>query len=333
MVSTYRHGQKLSGPGPVRPPSPRPAARRVVRRRRWPRAVGVLAVLLGGVLLVEHVVAPAEAGAPAVVAGPDIAWPAQGQAAYTTSAITDLRAGGPQEPVPIASLTKVMTAWVVLQQHPLEVGEDGPTMQITQDDVADTQRRRDGGESVVDVEAGEELTELQALEALLLPSANNVAVVLARFTAGSEADFVDLMNAAADDLGLAGTHYDDASGMSAASVSTAADQVVLYDVALRDPVFAAISGAATAEIPVAGTVSTTNGLLGTDGFVAGKTGSHDAAGGCLVFRVDAVVDGRPVTVTGAVLGQRGGPQVQAGLDAAQALATAVRASSDVQGAA
>lgn len=287
-------------------------------------------MLLGGVLLVEHAVAPAEAGGPVVAAGPPIAWPADGQAAYTTSVISDLRAGGPQQAVPIASVTKVMTAYVVLQQHPLRVGEDGPTLPVTEADVADTQRRRDGGESVVDVEAGEELTELQALQALLLPSANNVAVVLARFTAGSEDAFVELMNDAADDLGLADTHYADASGMSPASVSTAADQVVLYDVALRDPVFAGISGATTAEIPVAGTVATTNGLLGTDGFVAGKTGSHDAAGGCLVFRVDAVVDGRAVTITGAVLGQRGGPQVQAALDAAATLAAEVRASTDVQ---
>ena len=324
-VSTYRHGQKLPGPTVVRP-----VPRRVVRQRWWPRAVAALAVLLGSGLLVEQVVSPAEAGGSAVVAGPHIVWPAEGQAAYTTSEIGDLRAGGPQEPAPIASITKVMTAYVVLQEHPLEVGEDGPTMQITDADVADTRRRRDGGESVVDVQAGAELTELQALQALLLPSANNVAVVLARFTAGSEADFVDLMNDTADDLGLADTHYDDASGMSAASVSTAADQVVLYDLALQDPVFAAISGSLTAEIPVAGTVSTTNGLLGTDGFVAGKTGSHDAAGGCLVFRVDAVVDGRPVTITGAVLGQYGGPLVQAGLDAADALAAEVLASRDVR---
>src|SRR5690242_21964551 len=78
-----------------------------------------------------------------------------------------------------------MTAYLVLHDHPLASGQDGPTITLTETDVADTERRRGQDESVVSVVAGERLTERQALQALLLPSANNIAAVLARWDAGS----------------------------------------------------------------------------------------------------------------------------------------------------
>ena len=263
---------------------------------------------------------------------PGIAWPVDGQAAYLTSVVPEIRSSGGEVPVPIASVTKVMTAYVVLQEAPLQLGEQGPAIPIVAEDVADTERRRANGESVVALAAGADLTELQALQALLLPSANNVAVVLARSTAGSVDAFVDLMNDAADDLGMDDTTYTDPSGMADDTVSTAADQVRLFDAAMRDPVFAAVAGETSAELPVAGTVHTTSSLLGQQGFVAGKTGSHDAAGGCYAFRVVREIDGRRVAITGVVLGQRGGPYVEAALRAAEALVAQVAGSSDVRAA-
>src|SRR5204863_304982 len=79
---------------------------------------------------------------------------------------------------------KVMTAYLVLRDHPLGLGQDGPTITLTDADVVDTDRRRRQQESVVPIDAGEQLTERQALQALLLPSANNIAEVLARWDAG-----------------------------------------------------------------------------------------------------------------------------------------------------
>jgi len=261
---------------------------------------------------------------------PAVDWPVQGQAAYTTSAIDGVRTSGGGAPQPIASVTKLMTAYVVLSELPLEVGEEGPSFAVTSVDVADTQRRRAEGESVVPVAAGQDLTELEALEALLLPSANNVAMILARETAGSVDEFVELMNDAADDLGMDDTEYADPAGMDDGSMSTAADQVVLLDAAMEDPVLAAVLGTYSADIPVAGTVTTTNALLGQHGIVAGKTGSHDGAGGCLAYRAVLDVDGQPVTVTAVVLGQRGGPYIQAALTAAETLLVSVGASTDVR---
>src|SRR5438270_1027511 len=88
---------------------------------------------------------------------------------------------------PIARVARVMTAYLVLRDHPLGVGEDGSTITLTDADVADTDRRSRQRESVVPIVAGEQLTERQALQALLLPSANNIAVVLARWDSGSAA--------------------------------------------------------------------------------------------------------------------------------------------------
>jgi D-alanyl-D-alanine carboxypeptidase (penicillin-binding protein 5/6) len=186
-------------------------------------------------------------------------------------------------------------------------------------DVADTDRRRRQEQSVVSIAAGEQLTERQALQALLLPSANNIAAVLARWDAGSQERFVARMNATARSLGMTHTRYTDPSGYDDATVSTAADQVRIVDRAMRLPVFATIVATPSATLPVVGTVNNTNALLGQNGFVGVKTGNTDAAGGCFAFRAIRSIDGKRTTITGVVLGQPGRNQLAAGLAAAAAM--------------
>ena len=186
-------------------------------------------------------------------------------------------------------------------------------------DVADTDRRRRQQESVVSIAAGEQLTELQALQALLLPSANNIAAVLAHWDAGSESSFVSRMNAVARSLGMTHTRYTDPSGYDDATVSTAADQMRIVDRALRLAVFARIVATPSATLPVAGTVHNTNTSLGRNGFVGVKTGSDEAAGGCFAFRAIRPVHGKHTTITGVVLGQPGDDRISAGLAAADAM--------------
>jgi D-alanyl-D-alanine carboxypeptidase (penicillin-binding protein 5/6) len=224
-----------------------------------------------------------------------------------------------QRTAPIASVAKVMTAYVVLRDHPLRPGEDGPTMTLTADDVADTDRRSRQDESVVPIAEGEVLTERQALQALLLPSANNIAAVLARWDAGSEDRFVARMNATARSLGMTHTRYTDPSGYDEATVSTAADQVRVVNRAMLVPVFAQIVATPSAALPVAGTVYNTDRLLGRDGFVGIKTGSDTAAGGCFAFRAIRWIDGKQTAITGVVLGQSGDNEVAAGLEAADTM--------------
>ena len=249
---------------------------------------------------------------------PDTVWPASGQAAVQIGE-SGVQVGPNQHAAPIASVAKVMTAYLVLRDHPLELGEDGPTITLTDADVADTYRRREQHESVVSIAAGEQLTERQALQALLLPSANNIAGVLARWDAGSVDGFVARMNAATQSLNMPDTHYTDPSGYDDATVSTAAAQVLLVNRAMRLPIFASIVATPSVTLPVAGTVHNTNVLIGHDGFIGVKTGSTNAAGGCFAFRAIRWIDGKRTIITGVVLGQPGNVQVAAGLLAADAM--------------
>jgi D-alanyl-D-alanine carboxypeptidase (penicillin-binding protein 5/6) len=258
-------------------------------------------------------------------------WPTYGQAAVQIGQ-SQVHAGPNQHAAAIASVAKVMTAYLVLRDHPLRPGQDGPTITLADADVADTDRRRKQQESVLSVAAGEQLTERQALLALLLPSANNIAAVLARWDAGSEDRFVARMNATARSLGMTHTDYTDPSGYADTTVSTAADQVRIVDRAMSLPVFASIVATPTATLLVAGTVHNTNTLLGHDGFVGVKTGSDDAAGGCFAFRAIRWIDGKRTTITGVVLGQPGYDRIEAGLAAAAAMVDRIagdRASPDL----
>jgi serine-type D-Ala-D-Ala carboxypeptidase (penicillin-binding protein 5/6) len=245
-------------------------------------------------------------------------WPADGQAAVRIGE-SQVHAGPNQHAAPIASVAKVMTAYLVLRDHPLLLGQDGPTITLTDADVTDTDRRRGQRESILSVAAGEQLTERQALQALLLPSANNIAAVLAQWAAGSVDRFVARMNAVARSLGMSHTRYTDPSGYDDATVSTAADQLRIVDRAMRLPVFASIVATPTATLPVAGTVHNTNTLLGYNGFVGVKTGSTAAAGGCFAFRAIRWIDGKRTMITGVVLGQPGHSKIAAGLAAADAM--------------
>lgn len=249
---------------------------------------------------------------------PSTVWPAYGQAAVQLGQL-QIQAGPNQHVAAIASVAKVMTAYLVLRDHPLAIGVDGPTITLTDADVADTDRRRGQQESVASIAAGEQLTERQALQALLLPSANNIAAVLARWDAGSVKWFLVRMNVAARSLGMTHTRYTDPSGYDDATVSTAADQVRIVDQAMRLAAFASIVATPSATLPVAGTVYNTDTLLGHDGFVGVKTGSDEAAGGCFAFQAIRWIGGKRTTITGVVLGQPSDDRVAAGLAAADAM--------------
>jgi D-alanyl-D-alanine carboxypeptidase (penicillin-binding protein 5/6) len=254
-----------------------------------------------------------------------LAWPSGGEAAVAVEGLGTLGVSGSETLVPIASLAKVMTAYLVLRDHPLEPGEEGFTIQISPADVEDLHRRIALNQSVIEVEAGEVLSERQALEALLLPSANNVAALLAVHETGSVEAFVAEMNEAAAELGMQKTHYTDPSGFEDTTVSTAADQLKLGRTAIADPTFAEIVAMPSTVLPVVGEVANFNELVGHEGFVGIKTGSDQAAGGCLLFAKRIHADDRTLTVLGAVLGQREGDFIQAALANANRLAASVDA--------
>ena len=151
------------------------------------------------------------------------------------------------------------------------------------------------------VQAGEQLTERQLLEALLIPSGNNIAQMLAAQVAGSETRFIAEMNDEARALGMDHTIYTDPSGFDPSTVSTAADQLRIFRRAMRFAVFRQIVSMASVTLPVAGTLTNYDPLI-AEGY-AGKTGSDAAAGGCLAFFTQATVGGRRLTAVGVVMGQ------------------------------
>ncbi len=243
------------------------------------------------------------AGPLVVGKAPVIPWPAQGKAALTVEGVGDVGFSGGTAAMPMASTAKIMTALLTLETHPLAAGQPGPVLTITRADVANFYAERNQNESVVPVAVGEQLTEIQLLEGLLLPSGSNFADILANWDAGSVPAFVALMNARAVALGMAATHYADASGFSPATVSIPTDLVKLARVAMAQPALAAVVGERQATLPVAGVVKNLDTLLGQNGIVGIKTGHTDQAGGCFVMAADLKPDGQPVRVYGAVQGQ------------------------------
>lgn len=240
-------------------------------------------------------------------------WPTTGEGAVGVPGVGMLGSRNGDRMVPIASVAKVMTAYVVLHDHPLGPGDSGPLITVTP---AEAEIYRDDlalGESTARVRAGERLSERQALEAMLLPSANNIATLLADWDAGSLAAFVAKMNDQARALGLRHTSYADASGFDSATMSSATDQVRLATAALHSQAFAQIVSMRQALLPVAGLKRNLNGLLGRDGVFGVKTGSTAAAGGCLVFASHERVGTHLVTLVGAVLGQPATPADESSL--------------------
>lgn len=241
-------------------------------------------------------------------------WPSQGEATVGVLGVGSLGRFGPSTPTAVASIAKVMTAYVILTDHPLTATSSGPLITITPSDVVDYQRERAQLDSVVAVAAGEVLTERQALEGMLIPSGDNIAQLLARWDAGSTAAFVARMDAAAARLGLHHSHFAGPSGLNSATVSTPGDLVRLGAAALRLPAFAAIVALPQVVLPVAGLAFNVNSLVGHQGVVGIKTGSTPLDGASLLFDAHRTVQGRSVTILGAVLAQQGLQPLAAALD-------------------
>jgi D-alanyl-D-alanine carboxypeptidase (penicillin-binding protein 5/6) len=231
-----------------------------------------------------------------------IAWPSQGQAAVGAVGYGVLETHGEQTALPTASVAKVMTALAVLKQKPLKVGEQGPTITITAEDVNYYQKVISEDGSNVPIIEGEEITEYEALQALLLPSANNMAYTLARWSYGSEKDYIKYVNNFSKSLGMNNTTFDDASGFSSRTTSTSEDLARLAVNAMDNPVIAEIAAQRQATIPVAGTIYNVNMLLGRNGIVGVKTGNTEQAGGCFMAAAERIIGGQKIIAVSVVMG-------------------------------
>ncbi|MCT6777389.1 serine hydrolase [Streptomyces sp. CS7] len=292
------------------PPPPETPVRTAVRRVKiWTPLVLLLLIVFAIVQVMRPLPEPSleltakptytfEGG------GTELSWPGQGQSAVMVDGVGSLGSEGAQKPAPIASVAKVMTAYVILQGHPLKGDEEGE--KITVDQKAEDESKRPD-ESTAPLTKGQELTQRQLLQLLMIPSGNNAARLLARWDAGSEDKFIDKMNDAAEDLGMTGSTYTDPSGLEKTTVSTATDQLKLAQAVMRNDVFRKIVDMPEVEIEgIDGKIYNNNNLLLQPGVSGIKTGSSTPAGGNLLWSANTKVDGKVLWIYGAVMGQQAG---------------------------
>jgi len=332
MVAPFRL-DSLREPAPPAPPAPehgRHSAPSHQRRHRGRRRAVLLTLLLLVVAIGAFVGVRLSAPEPAPAVTPllirtvhvpaagtvTLPWPTTGQAAIAVPSIGIDVASGPEVAAPVASLTKLMTAYVVLHDHPLALNQPGPAIMITQADIDDYDNATVDDDSNAEVALNEQITEAQVMGGMLVHSADNFADLLATWDAGSIPAFVAKMNATAARLGMDHSHFADASGVDPGSESTASDLLKVAALDMADPTFASMVEMSSITLPVAGTISTYTPLLGLQGVIGVKSGFTSQAGGGDVLAVDRTVHGKSVLLLAAVTGQTG-PIVlaQAGLHA------------------
>ncbi|MFC4225267.1 D-alanyl-D-alanine carboxypeptidase family protein [Lysinibacter cavernae] len=301
------------------PPLVRPR-KRIGRRRRLATTITVAALLLGaGGYTVASATAPLpEASAVVNTIGPSPigaalspAWPA----ADAVGAISLLDnsdvfmssdAGGLHT---IASITKVVTALMVLDAHPLSAGESGPTIPFTTQDQAATAQIIAVGGTTLDVPIGVALSERELISGMLVASANNYAEKLALWAYGDIDSYLSATRAWLDANGLTEMTIVDSNGLEDGNVAMVENLIQLGKLALANEVVADAVSHDVIELPSIGEVKNTNPLIGDDGFTGIKTGYTVAAGYCLLFaREMPVLDEtgtageETATVIGVVLG-------------------------------
>lgn len=291
------------------------AAERATRARRR-LVLGLVVVIVvagaagGAVQWFRPVSPPALRGLATAVrvpgAPPRLPWPSTGEAALGGPGLGRAGQGRATRPVPIGVLSGVLTAYVVLKDHPLATGGvTGPTIAVTPQTLAAFQAGSAAGEPEVPVAPGESLNELDALEGLLVDSGNDMATLLADWDAGSASAFVTKMDSRATSLGLRHTRVTGPGGADDAVVSTPSDLIRLAVAAMRIPVFRQIVSLGEVTLPGAGLRYNSDFVLGENGVVGIEAGADTTTDGCYLFAARTTVGGRTVTLYGAVLGESG----------------------------
>lgn len=213
-----------------------------------------------------------------------------------------LATSGSDKALPMASITKLVTALTVLEAHPLEVDEKGPKVTMTAADVRYYTDSLAVNGKVAPVKAGQVYTQRELLDLTLIESANNYAMTLAVWAFGSEDAFVNKARAWVKAHDLPSLRIVDPTGLDTGNKATATDLVELGRLALADPVIAQIVGTEKMTLHDVGLVENSNELLGVHGVTGIKTGTLDTFGANLLFSAEYTVGASTVTVIGVVLG-------------------------------
>ncbi len=241
-------------------------------------------------IAVEPVAAPAAVGA----------WPAEGSAAVSVAEVSTPIASS-ADALSIASITKVVTALLVLDEMPLALGEQGREYRFSSSDGTAYWQYLSRGESALDVPVGGSLTEYQLLQGMLIGSANNYADRLASTIWPTDEVFARAANDWLAQHGVPGITIADPTGIDAGNIASPEALLLLAERALADPVIAEIVRTPAVELPGAGIVENSNPLLADPGVVGIKTGTLDAYN--LLAAKDVTVGDTTVRVYAATLGQ------------------------------
>lgn len=301
------------------------------RRSLWRAGVIVpilvIALLVGAysgttLLWPLHAVPPTVEGVqvdPIAAAPAALTWPASGSASISVEGMGGVLASA-GDTVPIASITKVVTALLVLEQMPLALGEQGPEFRFTARDNLAYWDYRANGESALDVPVGGTLTQYQLLEGMLIGSANNYADRLAGNLWPTDAVFADAANTWLSTHGIPGVTVVEPTGLDPRNTASPEALIALARRAMADPVIAEIVAKPSVELPGAGLVTNTNGLLADPGVLGIKTGTLDTWN--LLSAKNIAVGETNVRVYSSMLGQ---PDDAARLAASRTLYSEVEA--------
>ncbi|WP_338897667.1 D-alanyl-D-alanine carboxypeptidase [Streptomyces sp. TG1A-60] len=296
------------------PPPRQTPVRTIVRRVKiWTPLVVLLVIVFAVVQAVRPLPAPtlaltADASYAFEGEKASLAWPDEGQGWMDVNGIGTMDSFGEQKPVAIGSVAKAMTAYVILKEHPMKAGAKGETIPVDAKAETEGGYDKDGESTLNTLKEGDRLSQYDALAAIMIPSANNIARLLARWDGnGSEEAFVKKMNAAAKDLGMTDTTYTDPSGLKDSTVSTAEDQVKLGNALVKMKALTDITKLPYWHDPSGRRWDNYNRLVPYNNAIGIKTGSTTAAGGNLLFAATQEVGGETVIVVGAILGQHTPP--------------------------
>ncbi|MGW4509365.1 hypothetical protein ACWENO_32470 [Streptomyces sp. NPDC004436] len=315
------------------PPPPSPLRTAIRRFKIYAPLVVLLAIILGIVQLVRPLPEPtlvmtAKSSYTFEGGKPQLPWPSEGQAYMAAAGLGTLGQSGEQKPVPIASVTKSMTAYIILRDHPIKKGEQGAMIDV--DKTAETEGKKNdsvNNESTLDtVKEGDKISEYDAIAAIMIPSANNIARLLARWDAGSQEAFVKKMNDTAKELGMTNTTYTDPSGLDATTVSTAEDQVKLGLKLVEIETLLDITKKPKWVDPSGKEWRNWNGLVPFNDSLGIKTGTTTKAGGNLLFAAQKKIGNTNQLIVGAVLGQHKPPIIDSVLAASKQLLVATQKS-------
>ena len=227
------------------------------------------------------------------------------EAEFPATAGTDgiLNATGGNEARPIASISKVISALVVLAAKPLNPGEAGPTLNFGKAENDTYDKYYVLGATIAPMKIGSSMSQHDALAMMLMVSASNYAEVTTTWALGSQANFRSATKRWLDENGLTGTTMVEPTGIDPRNTSTPTDLIAIARLAMANPVVAELVGTKSAQLGSLGVQQNRNNVLGIDGIDGIKTGTLDEAGSCLLFSaVVSVGLDAPVTIVGVVLG-------------------------------